>query len=315
MSNIDNIYLPLDKNELKPNATECRVAMVKRVAVNRDKNGQYYLSVVLKDKAGKVVYGNLFEYDGGEGARKEIEQMIDRAVKVTYTSSVYKGRITLSIDRMAPIPVKDAVILEKTWFRSEYPDVRAKQCTAFIEKSIDAIQIPELRSFVKQRFNPTELQDCADSHIMDGMTGAALGIICSMCSAANGLYATQPGMLTAEDYATLIATIVYLESTAAMVKPLYTFGVVKWQTQLIDQIRSDRMISESLVKTEAMHRFFEVCENAAWMLADVNVVHTLIGQLYYNLKMFAENSFRVINITNNVPEEAVITVGSKSYTR
>lgn len=315
MINNNLTYPVLVKSELKANVTETKVAMVKRVSVNKDKNSQYYLSVIFKDSVGKVVYGNYFEFDGSEGTRRTLEAMIDRAVLVTYNTSLYKGRVTVNIETIEHLPIKTAVEYEKLYFRSEYPDVRSNKCSMFISATMDKIKNDSLKMFIKQHVNLVELKDCADNFVFDGMTGAAVGSISAMLAAANGIYASQPDIMSEEDHDLLMGLILYMEMLYAKHKPLHAFDITKWQVEMIDTIRKDAFVFRSTGTSPFMDKFFEICENAAWCLAEANVVYTSTTQIYLYLKRSVENSYRILNVTSDIPGDVVITVGSKSYVK
>lgn len=308
-------YKVLDKSELEANVEDTRVAVMKRVAVTKDKNGQYYLSTVLADKNGKAVYANYFEFEATEGVRAQFESMLGRCCIVKYTTSLYKGRVTLSLDEITEMKYKDALEYEKLYFRSAYPDNSMARCKKVINLALENVKDTTLKNFVLTKCPLSEFDGFADSNIYDGMLGAPLAVVSGMLLAANGLYATQPGWMDVDTYDTLVCAILYCEYIYCKLKPLYAYGDGEWKTDMLERLQQDSTIQLNLDNSATNQRFFRDCKNILWTLAGVDTTVTTVGEIFYQLKKSQETAHRVINITSELPGDSVITIGKRSYTR
>lgn len=309
-------YEVLVKADLAYNVEEQKIAMIRRVAVTKDKNGNFFLSVVMSDRYGKSVYANMFEIEATDGFQRQLEQLIGRVALVHYTTNMYKGRIALNIvSPIQPIEPEDAYILEKMYFRAAYPETREKKCTSFVNACVDKIHQSRLRTVLKQRCPIEQLSSCADSSVYDGMLGGPFAMISGMLVAANGVVSSQPDYLSDAEIDLLTAVIVYCEFNYAKAKPLHAYETNKWQVQLMNKINADRKLAEIESEDEVLTRFFDICENVVWQLAGVDVCMTSIGKIYVNLRRCVEGCHRVIEITHELPGDSAVSIGQKSYTR
>lgn len=310
----------LEKTKLVPNNTEKRVALIKRIALRKAKNSEFYFSLMLKDRYGKTVYGCFFDIQASSVQQSEIDDLIGRVATVEYTTQLLKGRSSPSLDiiSITPLPFKDQFEIEKYYFKDEYPNPLMDSSIKYLERQIDKITNRELREFIKRTSRVDEFRGCADTGVYDGMIGGPISVAVTVMAGVLSVAQTQPNWFNTADNDILIAMVAYCELLYATYKPLHDFGSMDFYKDMLGALSRDRKIVEQSITDESsgiFKAFFEECEEFIWSEAGVSVTISMRTQVYMNFRNCARRSHFIVNLTNEIPSDTVITYNQKNYKR
>ena len=307
----------LDKSFLTANNDDVAVGLIKRIALKKDTNKNNYLSVLVKDVNGKTVFGCLFDVEASESMQREIEALTNRVAKIEFHTQALPGRRDLSLDisRIEQLPARDALELEKAHFKDFYPQDKFESAKKFINSQIDSLADTDIVTFLKSRCNIAEVAAYSDQDIYDGMVGAPISMIAGMLVAVNSVFMTQPGVLEQEDKEELIAISIYMELLHARMKPQHGYHTKDWYVQMVSKIEKEKQLLSAGPKNKSMIRILDACTDIVWNLAGVDVVTRLPAQVFLYLHRSLSQAHRIINITQELPNDAVISFGNKYYAR
>lgn len=301
-------HLLLENALLELNQEGVRLALLSRVDQRRTKDGEWFISMALKDAYGKPIYGQIWNIEEGSETLTMCQGLVNMPVLVSFVVTQFNksNRLSLSIRTIKPVAWEDVKPLLANYFSSTYAKGPAMQQQ--ILKFISSVADEDVKRFLESSVLAFRPEEMVDPTIMDGSIGGVLSCLGLELAYFRAFIASQADVSVQMLYRFMICAI-FTECLISKHRPTAETEADTYFSDIYDELSEK---CSKYPKTDLIYEGLTDAKLAISKIFGLNVMSNYVVEMFLTYREATHHSISVAHTLSCYPEGSVVNVKGKS---